>query len=113
MDKTTIQNLIILRCLSQFDIEAEPKKDVQNETILNIDKRTKKDKQREAVLPEYAPDPISDNEDSDHIDPDEVTQAQSKTSDHKESLPTAGLSQIRPRRAPKRRRDDDVYEYGT
>ncbi|CAG8424089.1 unnamed protein product [Penicillium salamii] len=104
---------MMLRCLSQFDIEAELDEEVQNESMLNIDKRTKEDEQREAVLPEYAPDPISDNEDSDHVDPDEGTQAQLNTSDHEESLPMVELSQARPRRATKRRRDDDLYEYGT
>ncbi|KAJ5366094.1 hypothetical protein N7541_000035 [Penicillium brevicompactum] len=78
-----------------------------------MDERTEADEQREIVLPEYAPDPISDNEDGDHVDPDEGTQARLDTSDHEESLPMTELSQARPRRATKRRRDDDLYEYGT
>lgn len=104
---------MMLRCLSQFDIKAEPDEEVQNESISNMDERTEEDEQREALLPEYAPDPISDDEDGDHVDPDEVTQAQSDTPDHEESLPVAELSQARPRRALKRRRDDGLYEYGS
>lgn len=104
---------MILHYLSQFDIKAEPNKKIQNKPLLNMNEHIKADEQREIVLPEYAPNPISNNEDGDHVDPNEETQAQLDASDHEESLPMAELSQTRPQRATKRRRDDDLYEYGT
>ena len=75
---------MILRYLSRFDIRDKETEDtVQPESVLNQDERTEIDEQREAGLPDYTLEPISDSKDSedsvddkaDNVNPDNIDTA--------------------------------------
>ena len=109
---------MMLRCLSRFDVESE--EDCLPESNLNQDERTEIDEVREAGLPEYTAEPISDGEDggdfadeADEIDGDDEAIQESEEDDSAlHPLPVIEISsQARPQRDRKRRRDDDEYEY--
>ena len=114
---------MMLRCLSRFDIRDKETEDtVQPKSVLNQDERTEIDEQREAGLPDYTPEPISDGEDgedsvddeADNVNPDNMdTATEEAEPDHsiRHQLPVIPFSQQRPQRERKRRRDDDLYTY--
>lgn len=64
LNTTTIQDLMMLRCTSRFDVENM--EDRVSEEDLDQDERTEADERKEAELPEYTPEPISEDEDEAH-----------------------------------------------
>lgn len=110
---------MMLRCLSKFDIESEETgEDFQPEATLNQDERTEGDEVREAGLPECIPEAISEGEDGDNSDEageivtDQEAAEESDDDSALHPLPAIDtISQARPQRDRKRRRDEDLYEY--
>jgi len=68
LSSTTIQDLMMFRCISKFGIEEE--EDNIEEYDLTLDEKQLQDEIREAQLKEYSLEPISDYEESDHEDKD-------------------------------------------
>ncbi|KAJ5393038.1 hypothetical protein N7465_012012 [Penicillium sp. CMV-2018d] len=82
LNESMIQDLMMLCCLSRFDIRDEETDDsIQPESILNQDERTEIDEQREAGLPDYTPEPISDGEDGEDSVDDEADNVNSDNMD--------------------------------
>jgi hypothetical protein len=67
---------MMFRCISKFDTEGE---DETEENDLTLEEKQRRDEIREAQLQEFAPDPISDDEESD--DREERNQAKERPSD--------------------------------
>ena len=59
---TTIQDIMMFRCLSKFDIEDED--EAAREATVTQDEKFTAEEQKEAQLPQHTPDPISDDEES-------------------------------------------------
>lgn len=59
---TTVQAIMMFRCLSKFDIEDED--EATREATITQDEKFTAEEQREAQLPQHYPDPISDDEES-------------------------------------------------
>jgi hypothetical protein len=120
LNAITIQDLMMLRCISKFDVENQD--DGVSEESLDQDERTEADERREAELPEYEPEPISEDEDEDEVQ-DEV-QAEDEDEDEAgdedeeevqevqedDDLAEPPLPIVRPQRHRKRRRDADEYD---
>ena len=61
LNPTTIQDIMMFRCISSFDIEDEELHD----TALTQEESEEANERREARLPDHTPDPISDGEEDD------------------------------------------------
>jgi hypothetical protein len=106
LNTTTIQDLMMLRCTSKFDIESEV--DGIPEESPNQDEIAEADEKREAQLPEYTPEPISEDEDeADEADEDIQEDQEDQEDDDSAKHP---LPIVRPQRDRKRRRDADEYD---
>jgi hypothetical protein len=106
LNTTTIQDLMMLRCTSKFDIESEV--DGIPEESPNQDEIAEADEKREAQLPEYTPEPISEDEDeADEADEDIQEDQEDQEDDDSAEHP---LPIVRPQRGRKRRRDADEYD---
>lgn len=132
LNATTIQDLMIFRCISRFDLEIEEDLDAED-TIMTPEERQAHDERREAWLPLETPDPISDDEEDnvdDSPDPNakirsqralgkrrksiasEPEEGEAHESDDEAVLPLPDTQQRVSGRARKRsRREDDVYTY--
>lgn len=61
LNPTTIQDIMMFRCISSFEVENEELHD----TALTQEESEEANEHREAQLPDHTPDPISDNEEDD------------------------------------------------
>ena len=55
---------MMLRCISKFDIQQD-EGEALDDPVLTLEERQEVDERREADLPQYTPDPISDDEEED------------------------------------------------
>lgn len=106
LNTTTIQDLMMLRCTSKFDIESEV--DGIPEENPNQNEIAEADEKMEAQLPEYTPKPISEDEDeADEADEDIQEDQEDQEDDDSAEHP---LPIVRLQRGRKRRRDADEYD---
>ncbi|KAL2012476.1 hypothetical protein VTN00DRAFT_1 [Thermoascus crustaceus] len=83
LSSTTLQDLMMFRCMSKFDIEEE---DNIEEYDLTPDEKQLRDEIQEAQLKEYSPDPISDHEESDREEEDDQAEERPRDNDNRDSV---------------------------
>lgn len=83
LSSTTIQDLMMFRCISKFDIEEE---DDIEEYDLTPDEKQLRDEIREVQLKEYSPDPISDHEESDLEEEDDQTEERPQDNNNRDGV---------------------------
>jgi len=130
LNATTIQDLMMFRCISKFDLEVEEDLDAED-IIMTPEDRQAYDERREARLPLETPDPISDDEDNrDSLGPpveirsqralgkrrksiaSQSEEGEASQSDDEANLPLPNTQQrVSGRNRKRSRREDDVYAY--
>ncbi|KAF7174239.1 hypothetical protein CNMCM6106_008367 [Aspergillus hiratsukae] len=65
LNATTIQDIMMFRCISRFDIEEDAEE--LDDEALTWEEREEANERSEAQLPQHTPDPISDEEEDDSV----------------------------------------------